>query len=236
MSAFFQSGEPMADVAREEWYFVHNGQQGGPVPRQHITDMWRRGEVGGADLVWREGMSEWQPAVTALQLAPGVVPSQTPDFPSTGTLNYYAGSAAMPIHVGFWWRVLAYIIDYLVLLVPGFLINLIFQGVAGAVGRDATPVQIAVIVTNMIVSISLWWLYFALMESSARQGTLGKMAIGAIVTDEAGGRIGFGHATARYFSKILSGIILCIGFMMVGWTQRKQGLHDILAKTFVVRR
>ena len=79
------------------------------------------------------------------------------------------------------------------------------------------------------------WLYFALLESSSMQGTLGKKALGMIVTDLSGNRIGFGRATGRYFGKILSAIILGIGFIMVAFTERKQGLHDLLANTLVYK-
>ncbi|MGC4090180.1 MAG: RDD family protein [Polyangiaceae bacterium] len=79
------------------------------------------------------------------------------------------------------------------------------------------------------------WLYFAIMESSPRQATVGKLALGLAVTDENGRRIGFGRATGRYFAKIISSIILLIGFMMVGWTARKQGLHDLIAGTLVYK-
>jgi uncharacterized RDD family membrane protein YckC len=56
------------------------------------------------------------------------------------------------------------------------------------------------------------------------------------VTDAQGNRIRFGRATGRYFGKILSGLILYIGFMMAGCTPRKQALHDMLADTLVVRK
>jgi uncharacterized RDD family membrane protein YckC len=78
------------------------------------------------------------------------------------------------------------------------------------------------------------WLYFALMESSAKGGTLGKMALGIKVTDTKGNRVTFGRATGRYFGKIISGVILYIGFIMAGFTQQKQALHDIMAGCLVV--
>jgi len=80
------------------------------------------------------------------------------------------------------------------------------------------------------------WLYYALMESSSRQGTLGKMALRIIVTDLDGKRISFGKASGRYFGKIISGIILYIGFIMIAFTEKKQGLHDMLASTLVVMK
>jgi uncharacterized RDD family membrane protein YckC len=77
------------------------------------------------------------------------------------------------------------------------------------------------------------WLYEAFMLSSPYQATLGKMIFGMKVTDLSGNRISFARATGRHFAKWLSGIILCIGYIMVALTERKQGLHDILAETLV---
>ncbi|QIG54977.1 RDD family protein [Altererythrobacter sp. BO-6] len=65
------------------------------------------------------------------------------------------------------------------------------------------------------------------------QGTPGKRALGLIVTDLDGGRISPMRAVGRYFAKILSTIILFIGFIMIGFTERKQGLHDMIAGTLV---
>ena len=86
-----------------------------------------------------------------------------------------------------------------------------------------------------MVTIAASWLYEALMESSSYQATLGKMIFGMKVTDLYGNRISFARAMGRHFAKFLSGMILCIGFIMVGLTERKQGLHDLLAGTLVRR-
>ena len=85
----------------------------------------------------------------------------------------------------------------------------------------------------VIVGLAVW-LYEALMTSSSKQGTLGKMAFRMKVTDLNGRRISFGRATGRFFAKILSGI-LYIGYIMAGFTERKQALHDMIAGTLVVR-
>jgi uncharacterized RDD family membrane protein YckC len=78
------------------------------------------------------------------------------------------------------------------------------------------------------------WLYFAFCESSAWQGTLGKLALGIRVTDMQGRRISVPRALGRYPAKFLSAIILFVGFMMAGWTQRKQALHDMICGTLVL--
>jgi uncharacterized RDD family membrane protein YckC len=118
---------------------------------------------------------------------------------------------------GFWIRVLASLIDSLLLLLPSYAL----QRTLGPYGGLAAGV--------------LDWLYYAFMESSVNQATFGKMACGLAVTDTDGNRISFGRATGRYFAKILSALTLGIGFAMVGWTRQKRGLHDFVAGTLVVR-
>lgn len=88
------------------------------------------------------------------------------------------------------------------------------------------------IVTTYFILSS--WLYFSLMESSSKQATIGKMIVGIKVVDYKMGRIGFGKASGRYFSKILSQLILFIGFFMAAFTRKKQGLHDLIASTLVI--
>jgi len=86
----------------------------------------------------------------------------------------------------------------------------------------------------ILVQLVLTWLYFAFCESSPWQATLGKLALGIRVVDMEGNRISFLRATGRHFAKLLSGLILMIGYVMVAFTQRKQGLHDIIASTLVL--
>jgi uncharacterized RDD family membrane protein YckC len=132
------------------------------------------------------------------------------------------------VYAGFWRRVAAFIIDALLLSVVTVPLTL-------AMGGGDTYADAARSSAGSTISTVVSWLYYALMESSAKQATLGKMALGVVVTDLDGRRIGFGRATGRYFAKILSALILGIGFLMVAFTQRKQGLHDMLAGTLVVK-
>jgi uncharacterized RDD family membrane protein YckC len=126
-------------------------------------------------------------------------------------------SAQFTGYAGFWIRVVAALIDAVILLIPGFLLNFL------------TPV------IGWIASMVVYWLYVALLESSVYQATVGKMALGLKVTDMQGARISFGRATVRYFSQILCGLTLGIGYIVVGFTQKKQGLHDFIAQTLVFK-
>jgi uncharacterized RDD family membrane protein YckC len=90
-------------------------------------------------------------------------------------------------------------------------------------------------VRGFLMSAIIAWLYYAICESSRAQATLGKLVTGLYVTDEAGERLTFSRATGRHFGKYISGVLLGIGFLMAGFTAKKQALHDILAKTLVLR-
>jgi uncharacterized RDD family membrane protein YckC len=129
---------------------------------------------------------------------------------------------------GFWKRVLAYIIDLIPLGIIGFIV-----GVAS--GQDlANPEAMPDLGLNNLVGLLVGVAYFAGFESSSWQATPGKRALGMIVVDTKGRRLLLGRAAGRYFGKILSGLVLLIGYIMVAFTARKQGLHDMLAGTLVV--
>jgi uncharacterized RDD family membrane protein YckC len=79
------------------------------------------------------------------------------------------------------------------------------------------------------------WLYEALLTSSPWQGTVGKRILRLKVTDDQGNRISFARATGRFFGKILSGMVMDVGFIMVAFMERKRGLHDLICGTQVLR-
>jgi uncharacterized RDD family membrane protein YckC len=128
-------------------------------------------------------------------------------------------------YAGFWRRLAALLIDAMVLGLVGGL-------VLGSLGlRADEPLGV-----GNLVAIAIGWLYFALLESSPVQATVGKMVLGIVVTDLSHNRISFGRATGRHFAKILSAAILLIGFLMAAFTERKQALHDIVTACLVMRK
>lgn len=137
-----------------------------------------------------------------------------------------AASSSMMVSVqyaGFWRRFVAFLIDAIITNIIAFVIGFV-AGIGASMdsGRN-------------FIGLIVGWLYWSLQESSRRQATIGKMALGIIVTGVDGMRISWARATARYFSKIISALILLIGFIMAGFTQRKQALHDMIAETLVIR-
>ncbi|WP_223700927.1 RDD family protein [Sutcliffiella deserti] len=119
-------------------------------------------------------------------------------------------------YAGFWMRVLALIIDGVIIGAISYLL--------GALSG----------VEDYVFSSILGLLYYIIMPVTNLQATLGKSVLGLKIIDLEGEKISVGQSIGRYFSQILSAIILLIGYMMVGWTKRKQGLHDKLASTYVI--
>ena len=188
-------------------------QQPGPPPRYSDDGQW----------YW-DGQ-RWIPATTGGPLA--------------------AGSGVYVQQAGFWLRFVAYLIDGAILFVSYLVVFLVFGLIGSAL--DGTPSSrttgsSSVGPAGTVTSLLAWatvlvgsWLYYGLQESSAAQATIGKRVMGIRVTDLEGRRVSFGRATARHFSKILSGLICDIGYVMAGFTERKQGLHDMIAGTLVAR-
>jgi uncharacterized RDD family membrane protein YckC len=163
----------------------------------------------------------------------------------------FAGYAAVPRveYAGFWQRFLAFLIDNVVMVIAFvlILIPLIFlTGLGGFIGaihpdEDFNDVGIFMLIGLIFlaatVSLVFTWLYHALMESSEWQATVGKKVLGLVVTDMAGQRVSFWRATARHFAKIITNMVPAfIGYIMAGFTEKKQALHDMLAGCLVLRR
>ena len=125
-------------------------------------------------------------------------------------------------YAGFWKRFAALFLDVIVWIVFSA-VMIVILGIEEQWELD-------------FLNVLLYWIYCAVMESSSAQGTLGKMALRIKVTDMEGNRIGFGRATGRHFGRAISFVILLIGFIMVAFTEKKQGLHDIMAGCLVVNK
>ena len=188
------------------------------------------------------------------------VPAPAPVQGSDPAAYSYAATMEPPPHLvyaGFWLRFAAHLIDGLILGIPStiiIVIAMIFMGgfatVVGGIHHASEDgafdhnavgavLPVGLLLMELVLAaviIVTSWLYYALLESGPFQSTLGKRAMALRVIGMAGERIGFGHASGRFFGKIITGLIpFGIGYMMAGFTQRKQALHDMIAGTLVVR-
>ena len=173
---------------------------------------------------------------------------------TVGVVSPHAGVGAIayvinPIYAGFWLRFAAYLIDRIILGVATVLLLVPLFVLGGGLSlvrripRDRfddfsqwIPL-LTLILTLTAVSLVVQWLYFAYFESGEQQATWGKQILNIYVTDLQGDRISFGTATGRYFAKIVTGLVpLALGYIMAGFTERRQALHDMIASTLVLRR
>ena len=182
-------------------------------------------------------------------------PAGSPTYAGGSTNAPYADPAGLVVsrgfsYAGFWLRVVAALIDSVVMGVAlgSLLVPLLFlsgtvamiEAIAEHHGQPDPGVIISLIAMMLVfASVSLLgqWLYHAYLESGEKQGTWGKQMVGLYVTDLLGNPITFGRASGRFFAKIVTGMIpLGIGYIMAGFTERKQALHDMIASCLVLRR
>lgn len=145
------------------------------------------------------------------------------------------------VYAGFWFRAGAYLLDTATLafvLGATVLGPILRNNHVGPSFQDAwkfytgdSPQATALLLLVQLAS----WLYFATFESSPWQATPGKKVLGLRVTDLEGRRLSFIRASGRYFGKIISSLLFGIGFVMAGFTEKKQALHDMLAGCLVLR-
>ena len=152
-------------------------------------------------------------------------------------------------YAGFWVRFVAIFFDCVIIgLAQSFLI-IPLLGLLGfrEIGRKGLEnIQnkdlfglLATMISNsselFFITIIIGWLYFSLLQSSYKQATFGKLIFGLKVIDQNGGRLSFSKASLRYLAKLLSFLIMTIGYIMAAFTDRKQGLQDIIANTYVIK-
>jgi uncharacterized RDD family membrane protein YckC len=189
---------------------------------------------------------------TAAVARPNAPPSS---YVGGSTQTAYADPAGLVVsrgfaYGGFWLRFVASLIDGAimgiaggVLLVPLFFLTGLGTHIDGLAARHGQPDPailigfIGMILVFAAISMLIQWLYHAYLESGEKQATWGKQALGLYVTDLMGKPVTFGRASGRFFAKLVTGMIpLGIGYIMAGFTERKQALHDMIASCLVLRR
>lgn len=154
-------------------------------------------------------------------------------------------------YAGFGQRLVAFIIDVIIIgVAQSFIIVPLLAAVGLGFASSAenmdfsNPEETAGMIAGIMALIGGYWilamciqiLYFTFMESSKNQATVGKMAMGIIVTDLNGGKLDFSKALVRNLCKIISNFTMLIGYIMAAFTEKKQALHDMIASTLVVKK
>lgn len=190
-----------------------------------------------------QAISGLVPAIPSLS---PVDPNQYAPVVSSSYRGVQYGGVA---YAGFWLRFVAFLIDgvvalvaFVILLIPLFILT----GAGAALSRIGSDedindnvgafLGIGFVLGFIGIIIVVSWLYYALSESSSWQATLGKKMLHLKVTDMTGQPISFGRASGRFFARIVTKLIpLGIGYMLAGFTEKKQAIHDMIASCLVLR-
>jgi uncharacterized RDD family membrane protein YckC len=177
--------------------------------------------------------------LTVAQIGPVHVPAAPPPPEEIAGPQRFAVPQVRPAYAGFWLRAVANLIDSVIILVP--LLSaasfdpsklVIFTGPSSA-SRLAVP-QFTPLAVALVIPTA--WLYYAIFEASPWQATPGKRVLRLYVTDLNGRPITFARATIRHFAKMISSLTFLGGYIIAGFTEKKQALHDIIASCLVLRR
>lgn len=219
-----------------QWYYVVQGNQAGPVSESVLSQMLKSGELVPETLVWTDTLKDWVAASSVEELINPVVAVVQESFPPAPLDALRASDKEKNVvavgYAGFWKRVAACLIDSVIMTVAALFAGLVLGVLYGVLFRSSGGAGIF----GNLVGMAMQWLYFALMESSSSQATVGKLVVGIKVVDLDGGRLSFSRATGRHFSKMISAFTFGIGYIMAGFTARKQALHDMIASCLVVNR
>ncbi len=202
-----------------EYYILKQGNQEGPYTHTQLMDM----GINATDFL-------------ISPLADGM--HQAADLPEFQEYFISMGIyMPTPQNVAtFWWRLLAFIIDYVIILV-GLVVGVsVFAVFIGLTHRYVDfESQDMNLLYRLLFSLTLV-AYHSTFEATTMQGSIGKLICKLIVVDPEGCRLTFGKALARNFSKLLSSLLCGLGFLTILWNPMKQGWHDQVAKTYVIRK
>lgn len=234
-SGAWQAGISVAEVGSSNWRPFQQPAAAAPAFDQQATVAFST--MSAADLSASAAAtpaSAAQPMMRAANPAPAAsAPAASASMGEDGQLP-----EGLLVHAGFWRRFAAYTADSLILMIPMLLIFglLGYMAFKAAMSGDGSGGMLFFLYFLAYVGAIVGsWLYFAKYESGAGQATIGKRLMGLKVTNVQGERISFGRATGRFFGKMVTGLIpFGIGWMLAGWTGRKQAIHDMMCSTCVV--
>ncbi len=243
-----------------EYYYGVDGVRYGPVSREALRALLSSGEVCPDDYIWDEARDDWFAISSYPELSADVAAAagDAATAPADAAMLGYDATADHPRplafeldYVGFGTRLVAHVIDSFVLFAPVLLwffaalaltpatleemsANPDFGNLLGS--RTPSPNERQFMLVFWAGTFVIEWLYRGFMESSSAQATLGKQFLGIVVANTDGTRLTFGRASVRHVAKLVSQLTANVGYLLILFTPRRQGLHDLIADTIVVRR
>jgi len=202
-------------------YVTKDGERIGPIPLEEVNRQLAAGSLNPADQAWYEGSPGWR----ALLSIPGVIMPGGASSTAEPITMATPASTRSTSYAGFWIRTLAYVVDALIILIVSEIIVQFLKYFSE--NSDLSRAASLPILISFVYMTILW---------SSAQATIGQKVCGLkVVNAITGTKISFLRAVGRWFALSLAMSILFIGVIMVGFTERKRGLHDMIAGTYVVK-
>jgi uncharacterized RDD family membrane protein YckC len=200
------------------YYIIESGERAGPF--SHIELM--ENGLPPQALILSPISNEWQRAVR--------LPEFSAYFESQGI--YYPSKVNL---ANFWWRLLAYFIDYVLLITFMAMIGVLLGLISVYTGNHWFDSDKEYKFEENLLGIVVFILYHSISESTRIQGSIGKVVCKLKVVNTEGERIDYPKAIGRNLGKILSSLMCGMGFLNIFWDKNRQAWHDQLAKTYIIR-
>jgi uncharacterized RDD family membrane protein YckC len=211
--------------AEMEIYVTREGQRAGPYSLEEVNRQLAAGTLSPVDQAWSEGSPGWKPVLSfSGVIMPGgasstALPLGTATVSRLGAIRY----------AGFWVRAMAFLFDCVVLVIPAAIIQI-------AIAPRPDDPAFGQSALRLIIVVALGLIYFPALWSSPLQATVGQRLCRLKVVDAiTRGRISFSRAVGRCLVLWLGLAMFLIGVIMIAFTERKRGLHDLVAGTCVIK-
>jgi uncharacterized RDD family membrane protein YckC len=205
-------------------YLSRHGQRVGPFTLEEINRQLASGTLSAADLGWSESSPGWKPILSFTGvIMPGGASSTAAPVSLATPIAW-----GLPEYAGFWLRAWAFLIDTVIVM--------IFALAIGTILRRSPSEPLTPSASGAIAQALFLLLYMPVLWASPMQATAGQRICRVRVVDGISSEgISFGQGLLRLMAMALSGLLLGIGFLMAAFTERKRGLHDMLADTCVIK-
>ncbi len=180
--------------------------------------------------------------VSVAQIGPVYVPAGAQASAAAPEIQTVSVESAQPVFAGFWLRAVAYLLDTVLISLAGGLIASFYpatfikfpDAAAAASNPFASLPQLTPL--GFAITLGATWIYYTMFEASSWQATPGKRVMKIYVTDMVGQRPSVARVAARNVAKIISNLSFLVGYLVAGFTVKKQALHDMVTSCLVLRR
>lgn len=215
-------------------YIGRGGNRLGPYTQAQASDMVAKGEIQPSDYAWHEGMAGWSGAFATLKALGVTVPDHAGPPPLPPAYSTSNPTGAVNGAAGHWARIGAALLDSMICSGLFMFVMMVFGFYMGAQGAKAKPPSGESIAIVYLLLLGAQVAYFTITQGGSKMASLGKRATDLIVVTTRGEPIGYGRALVRYLVLLFTGLLFSLPLLVILFTRRHQGLHDLICGTVVI--